>query len=147
MMGKNDIKSGELEAFLGMNTSFEGKMIFEGIARLDGKFHGEIFSEDALIIGETAVINAEIKVGTLIVDGEVRGNVSATSKIEIHPTGKLHGNITTPTLVIQENGLFDGSCKMGRGEEAAVEKATQSESSSKEKETDGNKIVDLRDKV
>lgn len=147
MMGKNDIKSGELEAFLGMNTSFEGKMIFEGVARLDCKFHGEIFSGDALIIGETAVINAEIKVGTLIVDGEVRGNVSATSKIEIHSTGKLHGNITTPTLVIQENGLFDGSCKMGRGEEAAPEKGTRAESSSKEKETDGNKIVDLRDKV
>lgn len=136
MMGKDDIKSGELEAFLGKNTTFEGKMIFEGIARLDGKFHGEIFSGDALIIGETAVVNAEIKVGTLIVDGEVSGNVSAASKIEIHSTGKLHGNITAPTLVIEEGGFFDGSCKMEKGVETATKK-----------EDDSNKIVDFRENV
>jgi len=146
-MGKNDIKSGELEAFLGMNTSFEGKMIFEGLVRLDGKFDGEVFSEDVLIIGETAVIKAGISVGTLIVDGEVRGNVSATSKIEIHSTSKLYGNITTPALVIQEDGLFDGSCKMEGGEEAAAEEASQAESSIEEEEKEGNKIVDFRDKV
>lgn len=136
MMGKDDIKSGELEAFLGKNTTFEGKMIFEGIARLDGKFHGEIFSGDALIIGETAAVNAEIKVGTLIVDGEVSGNVSAASKIEIHSTGKLHGNITAPTLVIEEGGFFDGSCKMEKGVQTATEK-----------EDDSNKIVDFRENV
>ena len=134
MMGKDDIKSGELEAFLGKNTTFEGKMIFEGIARLDGKFHGEIFSGDALIIGETAAVNAEIKVGTLIVDGEVSGNVSAALKIEIHSTGKLHGNITAPTLVIEEGGFFEGSCNM--------EKAAQSAA---EKEENSKKIVDFRE--
>jgi cytoskeletal protein CcmA (bactofilin family) len=136
MMGKDDIKSGELEAFLGKNTTFEGKMIFEGIARLDGKFHGEIFSGDALIIGETAAVNAEIKVGTLIVDGEVSGNVSAALKIEIHSTGKLHGNITAPTLVIEEGGFFEGSCNM--------EKAAQRAS---DKGEDSRKMVDFRENV
>jgi cytoskeletal protein CcmA (bactofilin family) len=146
-MGKNDIKSGELEAFLGMNTAFEGKMIFEGLARLDGKFDGEIFSDDALIIGEAAVIKAEIKVGTLIVDGEVRGNVSAASKIEINSTGRLYGNITTPTLVIHENGLFDGSCKMEGAEETVAEMASQAEASVHREKADDDKIVDFRDKV
>lgn len=135
-MGKNDIKSGELEAFLGKNTTFEGKMIFEGIARLDGKFHGEIFSGDALIIGETAAVNAEIKVGTLIVDGEVSGNVSAALKIEIHSAGKLHGNITAPTLVIEEGGFFEGSCNM----EKAAQRAT-------DKGEDSKKIFDFRENV
>lgn len=135
-MGKDDIKSGELEAFLGKNTTFEGKMIFEGIARLDGKFHGEIFSGDALIIGETAAVNAEIKVGTLIVDGEVSGNVSVALKIEIHSTGKLHGNITAPTLVIEEGGFFEGSCNM----EKAAQRAT-------DKGEDSKKIFDFRENV
>ena len=146
-MGKKDINSGELEAFLGMNTSFEGKMTFEGVARLDGTFEGEIFSGDSLIIGETAVINAEIKVGTLIVDGKVSGNVSATSKIEIHSTGKLYGNISTPTLVIEENGLFDGSCKMEGAVEVAAEEATRAEFSIEERETKGKNIVEVQDKV
>lgn len=146
-MGKKEIKSAELVAFLGVNTSFEGKMTFEGVAKLDGKFDGEIFSGDALIIGETAVINAEIKVGTLIVDGQVSGNVSAASKIEIHSTGKLYGNITTPTLVVEENGVFDGNCKMERAADLAAEKATRAESLGKEKELDGDKIVDFPEKA
>lgn len=136
MMGKDDIKSGELEAFLGKDTTFEGKMIFEGIARLDGKFHGEIFSGEVLIIGETAAVNAEIKVGTLIVDGEVSGNVSAALKIEIHSTGKLHGNITAPTLVIEQGGFFEGSCNMEKAAQRAADKGE-----------DSTKIVDFRENV
>jgi len=121
---KGDIKSGDVEAILGQNTSFEGKMGFEGMARLDGKFDGEIFSGGVLIIGETATVNAEISVSSLLIDGKVSGNVSATGKIEIHSTGKLYGNITTPTLVIQEGGLFDGTCKMEKGAEAVPKKVT-----------------------
>ena len=89
MKGKTDIKTGELVAFLGKNTSFEGKIGFEGMARFDGKFDGEIFSGDILILGENAVINGEINVDTMVVVGKVSGNVSATSKIEIHSTGRL----------------------------------------------------------
>ncbi len=139
MNGKTDIKTGELVAFLGKNTSFEGKISFEGMARLDGKFDGEIFSGDILILGENAVINGEINVDTLVVDGKMRGNVSATGKIEIHSTGRLYGNITTPSLVIEEGGLLDGTCKMDQGTESAAKKVTHI----RENEAEGEKIVDL----
>ena len=140
MRGKGDIKSGEVEAFLGRNTSFEGKMGFEGMARLDGKFDGEIFSGDILIVGETATVNAEISVTTLIIDGNVSGNVSATGKIEIHSTGKLYGKITTPTLVIEEGGLFDGTCSMEKGV-APTKKVTPI------KEKEPEEFVDRHDTV
>ncbi|MFQ5841497.1 MAG: polymer-forming cytoskeletal protein [Thermodesulfobacteriota bacterium] len=139
MKENRDNKSGELEAFLGKDTSFEGKMGFEGMARLDGKFDGEIFSGDILIIGETAVISAEINVHTLVVDGRVSGNVSATSKIEIHSSGTLYGNIATPTLVIEEGGLFDGTCKMDKGAEVEDKKVTPI----KENGATGERIVEL----
>ena len=142
-MGKRDIEPGDVEAFLGKNTSFEGKMTFEGMARLDGKFDGEVSSGDFLFIGEHGVIDAEINVGILVVDGKVRGNVSATSKITIHDTGKLYGNIGTPTLVIEEGGLLEGSCKMDRGVEASAEKVTPP----KEKEAKEEKTIDLQDEV
>jgi cytoskeletal protein CcmA (bactofilin family) len=141
MMGKGDIRSGDLEAFLGKNTSFEGKMSFEGMVRLDGKFDGEIFSGDILIIGETAIVNAKIKVGTLLVDGEVTGNVRASDKIEIHSTGKLNGDINTAALVIKEGGVFDGTCKMDEGAEEAAKKVTPL----KEREAEGQQAVDLLD--
>lgn len=140
-MGKGDITSGDLEAFLGKNTSFEGKMSFEGMVRLDGRFDGEIFSGDVLIIGETAVVNAKIKVGTLLIDGKVTGNVNAKDKIEIHSTGKLNGNINTPALVIKEGGVFDGTCKMDKGAEEAAEKVT----ALKERGAEGQEAVDFLD--
>jgi cytoskeletal protein CcmA (bactofilin family) len=140
-MGKGDIRSGDLEAFLGKNTSFEGKMSFEGMVRLDGKFDGEIFSGDILIIGDTAVVNAKIKVGTLLVDGKVTGNVHASDKIEIHSTGRVNGNINTPALVIKEGGVFDGNCKMDKGAEEAAKKVTPL----KEMEAEGQKAIDLLD--
>jgi cytoskeletal protein CcmA (bactofilin family) len=138
---KGDIKSGDVEAILGENTSFEGKMGFEGMARLDGKFDGEIFSGDILIIGETATVNAEINVSSLLIDGKVSGNVSATAKIEIHSTGKLYGNITTPTLVIEEGGLFDGTCKMQKGVEAAPKKVTPIKEKEIEEESEATEEV------
>ena len=72
--------------------------------------------------------------------------VLVTLAIEIHATGRLYGNIATPTLVIHENGLFDGSCKMEGAEEAAAEKASQAEASVNKEESDDDKIVDFRDK-
>ena len=140
-MGKQDFRAGDVGAFLGKNTSFEGKMSFEGMVRLDGKFDGEIFSGDVLMIGETANVNAEINVNTLVIDGKVTGNVSATGKIEIHSTGKLYGNITTPALVIEEGGVFEGTCKMDRGTEAATKKVTPI----KDEEAGKQKAADLRD--
>lgn len=150
--GKGDIKSGEVEAFLGKNSSFEGKMGFEGMARLDGRFEGEIFSGDMLIIGETATVNAEVNVTTLVIDGKVSGNVSASGKIEIHSTGKLYGNITTPIIVIEEGGLFDGTCKMGKEAEAKrkvtpiKEKEIEKEIEvAEEEEVEEQKVADLQD--
>ena len=142
-MGKRDIEPGDVEAFLGKNTSFEGKMAFEGMARLDGKFNGEVSSGDFLFIGEHADIDAKINVGTLVVDGKVNGNVSATSKVAIHTTGELYGTISTPALVIEEGGLFEGSCKTERGAEASAEKVTPL----KEKEAKEEKIIDPLDEV
>lgn len=122
MLGKSDTKSDEVGLFLGRDASFEGKITFKGIARLDGRFEGEILSGDELIVGEPAIINAEIKVGTLIVNGQVNGDVSTTVRTEIHSTGKLQGNIDTPALVIEEGGLFEGMCKMAKRQEEATGK-------------------------
>jgi cytoskeletal protein CcmA (bactofilin family) len=102
----------EISAFLGKETVFEGKMTFEGVFRLDGKFEGEIFESGTLIVGETAVVKGKIGVNTLILNGQVEGEVYAKGRVEIHSTGKLHGNLSTPVITIAEGGTFEGNCKM-----------------------------------
>jgi len=104
--------SGEINAFLGKGTDFNGKLTFEGTVRLDGKFSGEIFSPGILIIGETATVDANINVNTLIVSGKLTGNIDAKARVEIHAPGKLYGNINSPVLVIDEGVIFEGSCTM-----------------------------------
>jgi cytoskeletal protein CcmA (bactofilin family) len=106
----------EINAFLGKDTEFEGKISFTGMVRIDGRFSGEIFSSGTLVIGESAVITAKIHVGDMIISGEVHGDIVAENKIEINVPGKLFGNIQTQKLVVEEGVIFEGNCKMGSRE-------------------------------
>lgn len=121
-----------LNAFLGEGTSFKGTLTFEGTVRIDGRLEGEIFTKDTLVIGEGAQVSATIHAGVVVVSGTVRGNITAERKIDIHASGRLYGNISTPSLVIEEGVVFEGTCTMGRqqeqsGEFAAEEPAAEQE--------------------
>jgi cytoskeletal protein CcmA (bactofilin family) len=102
----------EINAFLGRDTEFEGKLSFNGAVRIDGHFTGEIFTEGTLIVGESAVIKSDIHVSHIIVSGEIRGNIMADDRIEIHAPGKVFGNIQAPAVVIEEGVIFEGNCRM-----------------------------------
>ena len=103
----------EINVFWGKNSGFKGRIISEGIFRLDGKLEGEIFHKGILIISETAVIKGKLEVNALTLNGLIEGEVAAKERVEIHAKGKLYGNISTPALVIQDGGIFEGNCKMG----------------------------------
>jgi len=104
--------SEEISAYLGKETVFEGKMTFEGVFRLDGKFDGEIFESGTLVVGETAVVKGKITLNTIVINGSIEGDICAKGRVEIHSTGKVYGTLLTPTLVINEGGIFEGNCKM-----------------------------------
>jgi cytoskeletal protein CcmA (bactofilin family) len=118
---RGNINRGEVNAFLGRGTEFEGKLSFEGIVRLDGKFEGEIRADDTLIIGDTGEVNGEIYGNCVIVSGKVIGNINAKARIELKSPGKVYGNIKTPVLVLEEGVIFEGNCQMeNRDEEGLV---------------------------
>ena len=102
----------EMKAFLGEGTEFEGKLSFTGSVRLDGRFKGEIFSEGTLVIGDSAFVEGEIDVSEIIISGEIKGNITASKRIEIRSPGKVFGNIQAPVVMIEEGVIFEGSCKM-----------------------------------
>jgi cytoskeletal protein CcmA (bactofilin family) len=104
--------SGDLNALLGRGSEFEGKLTFEGTVRIDGKFTGTIVTNDVLVVGEGAKISAEITCGTIIVHGEITGNVRAKNAVELHHPAKMRGNIETPSLMIEKGVIFEGQCKM-----------------------------------
>ena len=106
------VRPGEVHTLLGRGSEFEGKLTFEGQVRIDGKFSGQIFTKDTLVIGDGARVNAEINAGTVIVNGIVEGNIKATQTIELHQPGRVKGNIETPALQMDKGVIFEGSCKM-----------------------------------
>jgi len=103
----------ENNVYLGKHSFFEGRLTLEGVFRLDGKVQGEIFHQGTLIMSETALVKGKIEVSVLILNGMVEGEVNAKERIEIHSKGRLLGTISTPVLVIQDGGVFEGNCKMG----------------------------------
>ena len=106
------VNTGDLNALLGRGSEFEGKLTFEGTVRIDGKFNGTIVTNDVLVVGEGAKVSAEITCGTVIVHGEIMGNVKAKTSVELHQPAKMKGNIETPSLMIEKGVTFEGQCKM-----------------------------------
>jgi cytoskeletal protein CcmA (bactofilin family) len=135
----------EVKAFMGEGTDFKGILSFEGTARIDGRVEGEVESLDTLIVGEKARVNADVRVGTLIALGKIKGNIQATNRVALHASCELCGNVKTPAIVIEEGAVFDGKCEM-IGDKAKKkeeeEKASEEKVEELEIEEAGNEAKD-----
>jgi cytoskeletal protein CcmA (bactofilin family) len=109
---------------LDRTADLEGRLRFTGTLILNGKVRGEISSSGTLVAGETAEVDGEVRVGTAIVNGHINGNIVAGQRVELRVGAHVEGDITTPALVLEEGVVFDGNCKMMRGEIAAEQKSS-----------------------
>jgi cytoskeletal protein CcmA (bactofilin family) len=119
-MAKNDDHKGieRINTTLGKETEFNGTMRFKDSLKIDGTFSGEIVSTGFLYIEQGASITANIRVGSVVVGGTVKGNIEATEKLEMLATGKVFGNIRTGKLKIADGVVFEGKCEMIRNPQA-----------------------------
>lgn len=101
-------------AFFDEGSKIEGKYTFTGTGTLllNGEFRGEIVTTDAVIVGEKAVVNATIRAATVVIIGEVLGNVQASGRVELKGTARVFGDLEAPVVVIEEGVLFRGQCRM-----------------------------------
>jgi cytoskeletal protein CcmA (bactofilin family) len=104
--------SGNLTAFIDQGSEFEGKLNFKDTVRIDGTFRGEITSENTLLVGETGEIEASIKSQTVVVCGQVNGNINAERQVVLHKGARMDGDISTPSIVIEEGAIFNGQVSM-----------------------------------
>jgi cytoskeletal protein CcmA (bactofilin family) len=104
---------------LGPETSFSGKLKFNDSLKIRGSFEGEIEAKGILFIDEPAVINAKIiRASSIIVSGQIRGDLEAVDKIEMLPTARVYGNVRTSKLRIADGVVFEGHCDMIRSPES-----------------------------
>ncbi len=105
--------SGETSnALLGRGAEFEGKLSFEGTVRIEGKFRGEIRSSDTLVIGEGAIVEADIDVSNVVVYGLVKGNLRADSQAQFHAPARFYGDIATKSLAVEPGVIIEGAIHM-----------------------------------
>lgn len=105
-------ESDEIKAILGKGAEFIGKLIFNGSVRIDGDFQGEIHGEGSLVVGEGALVKANIAVKSIYIAGEVQGNIEVKEKMNIHSNGRFLGDVYTPVLIMEEGAFFEGKSHM-----------------------------------
>lgn len=117
-----EIKDGSLSGFVGSGTVITGEASFKSMLRVDGRFSGRITSTGgALIVGAGGQVDANIEVAVATIHGVVNGDIIASDRIELGRAAKLNGNIQTPSLMIEQGAVFEGSCKMTQ-QKASAEK-------------------------
>jgi cytoskeletal protein CcmA (bactofilin family) len=118
-----DIKEGTLSGFVGSGTLVTGEANFKAMMRVDGHLSGRVSSSSGtLIVGANGKVDANIEVAVAIIHGTINGDIVATQRLELGRAAKVNGNIQTPSLIIEQGAVFEGSCKMVQMS-AAKEKA------------------------
>jgi cytoskeletal protein CcmA (bactofilin family) len=108
-----DLREGVVSGFIGGGTVVSGDAEFKGMLRIDGHFKGRIRSEKgSLIVSAGGKVDADIEVATARINGTVKGDIVAGQRIELGRSARVHGNIQTPALVIEEGAIFEGICRM-----------------------------------
>ncbi len=120
--GSGSPEQAEITAFLGKGTEFKGVLSFEGTIRVDGHVEGEVISKDTLIASDSASLNGDISVGTIISSGKIVGNVNASQKVHLIAPGNVQGTIRTPKLIVEEGVIFDGKSEMSSANRTAEQK-------------------------
>ena len=110
---KKEKQTDTISTFLGHGTSVDGTLEFQGTIRLDGNVKGQVLSQNGtLIIGDKAVVEAQVRVDTAIIRGEINGSIEAKTRIEAYPPARIFGDVQAPQISVESGVVFNGSCSM-----------------------------------
>lgn len=115
---------GTSDLLLGAGSEFEGKLNFKGTVRIDALFKGSIQTDDVLIVGEHAHIQADISCGTVVVLGQVNGNIRAKTGVELRASAKVRGDIDTPSISAEKGAFLQGALRMENVERKPEQRTT-----------------------
>ena len=92
--------------------ALEGTLTFQGEGRIAGRMTGKIVSQGSLRVEQGAVVKAEIQVATVVVLGEVEGNIKAGTSLELKAGARVRGDVETPALIVERGAMLEGKCHM-----------------------------------
>ncbi len=108
-------KGDNMNSTIGEGSVFEGKFYISGSLRIDGKFEGEIRTDEELVVGETGKVKTDISAKSVVVAGTVIGNITAENDIRLLETGKILGDIKAPSITLQKGVVVMGTFEITGG--------------------------------
>jgi len=105
----------DISAVIEKGCEFEGKLCFEGTARIAGKFKGGIYTPHILVVSEGAEVEAEVEADTVIINGVFNGKVKAKTRVELRKPAILRGDIVSPRISIEDGVIFEGAVRVDQG--------------------------------
>lgn len=125
--------SKDFDVIIGLDSSINGDIVSEGSVRIDGKVSGSVKSKGDVIIGDNAVVDADVEASYCEISGKVNGSVHTETQLKIFRSGRLNGNITVSSFTIEEGGIFQGNCDINPDKK---DKKTIDKNKTKAKDTD-----------
>jgi cytoskeletal protein CcmA (bactofilin family) len=125
---------------IGADAVFKGELTFEKGMRLLGKFEGEIKSSGELVVAEGATLQGDVNAGAIRIDGIVKGNLDAATKVSLTSSARLEGDVQAQRLEVAEGAVLIGRCVVGvngknkSGDFKAASKPAETVATSKDKE-------------
>ena len=117
----------EFSTVLGPDVVFKGELSFEKPVRLQGKLEGSVRTPGKLHIDREAKMQADVRAGSIAIEGQVRGNLVASDRVELKSTADYEGDLSASKLIVEEGAIFKGhvsvgpgAIKPGEGETAAI---------------------------
>ena len=104
--------TGEVETIIGKDTAIKGTINSKGTIRIDGKFEGDISTTGNIMVGDNAIITAQVTALNATIAGTVYGNVEVSEKLELLASAKMYGDIKVGVLTISPGATFKGACTM-----------------------------------
>ncbi len=111
-----------MNSTIGEGSIFEGKFYISGSLRIDGKFEGDIRTDEELVVGENGKVKTNIHAKNVVVAGTVIGNIQADEEVKLLETARVLGDIETPVLTIQRGVVSQGSVTITGGQKKDVQK-------------------------
>lgn len=106
----------EILTYIGDNAEFNGKFIVKGSIKINGKFQGELQTDELIHIGPTGKVKTNIFAKKVLIEGSLIGNINASESVTIVETGRVMGDITTPQLKLGKGVVVNGKINITGGQ-------------------------------
>lgn len=114
---KEEIDVTKVDTVIGKDTTITGSVEAKGILRIEGKISGDLNTNGDIIVSESGVVEADVKVRNISIAGVVKGNLEARGLLSLEPSGKMLGDIKVAKLAIGDGAIFRGACEMLNGQQ------------------------------